>query len=131
MKHATSPFVKKHPNCSKSILIAQVLSISQPRGDSLTLPRTDWVSLFQWNQGIRRNKELLPCHFEKLTASSIIAHKLQRTSEIPQSGFLLCSIWQRKCSAHDYVPENKKPVFTKLPLFAAKEQWGFSNFLLL
>jgi hypothetical protein len=37
----------------------------------------------------------------------------------------------RKFWALDNVLENKKSIFTKLPLFTAKEQWGFSNFLLL
>lgn len=62
MKHALSP----HQKCSNGILITQVLSVSQTRSESLTLPRTVPALFTLSSSAIRRNR-VASQHFEKLT----------------------------------------------------------------
>lgn len=65
------------PKCSKNILTAQVLSTSQTRGESLTLPRTVLVSLFQWNQ--KEQRVAFPLLWE---AHSIQYYRSQTTTDL-------------------------------------------------
>lgn len=107
----------------------QILPISQIRGESLILLRTVPVIfvLSQWNH----KEELPPCHFEKFVASSK-DYSSQTTKDLRDVSVRFSPLFHTspvKFWALDKVPENKKPAFIKLPLFAAKEQWGFSNFL--
>lgn len=123
------PFLVTSPpkKCPQNILIAQVLSTSQIRGEPLTLPRTVLVCLPVESEG---TKSCFPAtsRSSQHPVSSLPNYNGPQECLGQVSSYV--AYGTRRFWAHDNVSENKKPVFTKSPLFAAKEQWGFSNFLL-
>lgn len=106
------PFVKtkkfpKHSHCSSPMYFTK-------RAESLTLPRTVRISLFQWNQGIRGNKELLPCHSEKLIASQTTVLQLTNYKE-PQ---------EYLSQVFSYAPHSTRKIWARIMSLRLKSQYS-------